>query len=340
MRALDIEKEIKKGLKPGYIIMGDDEYLKRFAKESLLATIPKEERMFSYIPMDLEGANKTDIGSVIAAADTYSMFGANSMKMIDVQPFSRDLTKDEVKRLSEYFDNPSEDAFILFEGAEKAEDALVGLCEEINCNKCNDMDLYIFVDKRRAKMGYKMDSQLEKDLIKLCSNDFGRVVGELEKLMLFAYDTKEITREMLDLLVPANLDMQVYELTNELSKGENGKAIDILNKLLTRGEKPSGLLSILYTTYRRIFQIAISQAPDDVIATTLKMSSGALFMNRKLIQQNKNKDIKYVPKLKEAIKYLGSLEYDMKIFKITEDMALSLAMSYLISMQSGKNAKR
>ena len=99
MRALDIEKEIKKGLKPGYIIMGDDEYLKRFAKESLLATIPKEERMFSYIPMDLEGANKTDIGSVIAAADTYSMFGANSMKMIDVQPFSRDLTKDEVKRL-------------------------------------------------------------------------------------------------------------------------------------------------------------------------------------------------------------------------------------------------
>ena len=63
-------------------------------------------------------------------------------------------------------------------------------------------------------------------------------------------------------------------------------------------------------------------------------------MNRKLIQQNKNKDIKYVPKLKEAIKYLGSLEYDMKTFKITEDMALSLAMSYLISMQSGKNAKR
>ena len=340
MKALDIEKELKKGIKPGYVIIGDDEYLKRFVKESLLATIPQEERMFSYIPMDLEGANKTDVGSILAAAETYSMFGASSRKMIDVQPFSFQLSKAEIERLGEYFSSPSEDSFILFEGSEKSEDALLEFCEEINCSRCSDMELYIFVDKKRAKMGYKMDAQLEKDLIKLCSNDFGRVMGELDKLMLYAYDTKEITSEMLDLLVPANLDMQVYELTNALSKGENEQAIEILNKLLTRGERPGGLLSILSSTYRRIFQIAISQAPDNVIVSTLKMTSGALFMNRKIIQQNKSKDIRYIPKLKDAIKYLGSIEADMKSFKISEDMALSLAIDYLISMQSGVNAKR
>ena len=340
MRALELDKEIKKGIQPGYVITGDDEYLKRFAKESLLATIPKEERMFSYIPMELDGANRADVGSIVAAAETYSMFGSTQKKMIDVQPFSQSFSKSDENMLREYFSSPSEDSFILFEGADKAEAFLLDVCQEIDCSKCSDTELYIFVDKKRAKNGYKMDSQTEKELIKLCNNDFGRVVSELDKLMLYAYDTKEITPDLLDLLVPPNLDLQVYELTNVLSKGENDKAIQILNKLQKRGERSGALLSVLYSTYRRIFQVAISQAPDDVLINSLRMSSGALFMNRKLIQQNRNKDLKYIPKLKDAIKYLGELEYQMKSFQIGEDMALSLAMSYLISMQQKTNARR
>ena len=341
MRALDIDKEIKKGIQPGYIITGDDEYLKRFVKESLLATIPKDERLFSYVPIEL-GTTKDagGMGLVVAAAETYTMFGSSSKKMIDVQLFSRDLSEDEKKMLKEYFQSPSEDSFILFEGAEKAEDFLVGYCEEIDCKKGNDMELYLFVDKKRSRAGYKMDAQLEKDLIKLCSNDFGKVLGELEKLMLYALDSKEITKDMLDLLVPVNLDIQIYELTSALSKGDNASAIAILEKLQKRGERPSLLISILYSTYRKIFQIAISQVSDEQFLNIFKMSSNALYMNKKIIQQNKAKDPKYITKLKDAIKYIGKLEYDMKTFVITEDKALALAMSYLISMNTVANGKK
>ena len=337
MKALELEKDIKQGIKPGYIITGDDEYLKRFAKESLLATIPQEERMFSYIPIDLESAG---LGLIIASAETYSMLGSTSKKMIDVQPFTREFKLEEKKAIKEYFENPSEDSFILFEGAEKAEDYLVSLCEEIDCSKCSDFELYLFVDKKRAKAGYKMAPELEKQLVKLCSNDFGKIMGELEKLMLYALDTKEITADMLELLVPPNLDLQIYELTNALSKGDNASAIAILEKLQKKGERPLLLLTILYSTYRKIFQIANSILPDEMFQNIFKMNSNALYMNKKIIAQNKAKDPKYISKLKNAVKYLGELEYQAKAYVITEDKALGLAMGYLISMNTVENGKR
>lgn len=341
MRALELEKELKKGVQPGYIITGDDEYLKRFTKESLLATIPKEERLFSYIPIDIGNSEEGGgIGLIIASAETYSMFGATAKKMIDVQPFTREFQIEEKKMLKEYFESPSEDSFVLFEGADKAEDFLMSLCERIDCSKCSDMELYLFVDKKRAKAGYKMDSQDEKKLIKLCSNDFGKVMCELEKLMLYALETKEITTDMLDLLVPLNLDLQVFELTNALSSGENAVAINVLNKLIKKGEKPGGIFLMLLLTYKKIFQIAISQLPDERLQNIFNMTSGALYMNRKIIKQNLAKDPKYITKLKDAVKYLGELEYKYKSYVITDDKALDLAIEYLMAMNAVNNGKK
>ena len=155
MRALDLAKELKKGIAPGYVVIGDDEYLKRFVKESLLATIPKEERMFSYIPLDLNGQNKTTISSIISAAETYTMMlgGSSSKKMISIAPFDQDLSKTDKDLLKDYFANPAPDSFILFEGVDKAQDFLINVCEEVDCSKCNDTELYIFVDKKRAVQG-------------------------------------------------------------------------------------------------------------------------------------------------------------------------------------------
>ena len=344
MRALEIEKEIKKGtILPGYVITGDDEYLKRFVKESLLATIPKQERMFSYIPLDLTGPNKTDMGSVTAAAETYSMMfssGPVVKKMIDVQPFESALSKSDEKILKEYFSSPASDSFILFEGSQKNENFLTSICEEVDCSKCDDTELYIFIDKKRAKQQYQMDSQIIKELIKLCNNDFGRVATELEKLFMFEYDSKTITKESLKLLVPASMDMQMYELTNALSSGKNQEAIKILQALKKRGERSSAILGLLSSTYRRLFQIAISTSPDDVVMSAIKVSNSALMMNRKIVMQNRNKDkAGYIPKMKKAVEYLAKLEYMMKTYQVTEDKALDLAMAYLMTIQEANGRK-
>ena len=342
MRALDLAKELKKGCAPGYIITGDDEYLKRFVKESLLATIPKEERMFSYIPMDLNGQNKAAVSSILSAAETYTMMlGAGaSKKMISVAPFDQDLSKTDRDLLKDYFANPAPDSFILFEGADKAQDFLVDIVEVIDCSKCSDTELYIFIDKKRAALGYKMDAQVIKELISLCGNDFGNILTEFEKLSMYAYDTKEITKDMLSLLVPPNLDVQVFELTNALSKGETHKALEILDKLKIADVEPRTIFSALCSTYRRLFQIARAKSSDEVILNALKISNGALFMNRKVITQNRASNLQYIPQLKDAIKFLSTLEGEMKSFVIEEDKALELAISYLIKMQGNKNGHK
>ncbi len=335
MRALEITRELKKGCLPGYIITGEDEYLKRFVKESLLATIPKEERMFSYIPMELAGPNKADVGSIVAAAETYTMMlgGSSSKKMIDILPFDTALTKSDEAILKSYFENPAPDSFILFEGASKAENFLINCCEIVDCSKCNDTELYIYVDKKRAANKYNMDQACIKKLISLCNNDFGRIDTELEKLFMYTYETKNITNDVIDLLVIPTIDNQVFELTNAISTKNNEKAMEILNNLMSKGARSSSILSALSSTYRRLFQVGIATTPDDVTMSALRLSSGALYMNRKIVTQNRNKDKAYIQKLKKIVEYLLDLEYKFKSYTLTEDKALDLAMSYLMNIQ-------
>ena len=342
MRALDLAKELKKGCAPGYIITGDDEYLKRFVKESLLATIPKEERMFSYIPMDLTGQFKATVASILSAAETYTMMlgGGASKKMISIAPFTQDLSKTDRDMLKEYFANPAPDSFILFEGAEQAQDFLTDIVEEIDCSKCTDTELYIFLDKKRSALGYKMEAQVIKELIAICANDFGKIMTEFEKLSMYAYDSKEITKDMVISLVPTNLDVQIFELSNALSKGEGTKALEILERLRIADVRGRVIVSSLCSTYRKLFQIARAKSSDEVILNALKISSGALFMNRKVITQNRAANPQYIPQLKDAIKFLSNLEGEMKSYTIDEDKALELAVSYLIKMQGNKNGRK
>ena len=63
-------------------------------------------------------------------------------------------------------------------------------------------------------------------------------------------------------------------------------------------------------------------------------------MNRKIINQNRAKDLQYIPKLKDAIKYLSKLEGQLKRFEIDDNKALDLAISYLIKMQETKNGRK
>ena len=145
---------------------------------------------------------------------------------------------------------------------------------------------------------------------------------------------------MLTLLVPTNVDIQVFELTNALSSGDSTKGLDILNKLKMRDVEERVIFTSLCSTYRRLFQIARAKSSDEVILNALKISNGALFMNRKIINQNRAKDLQYIPKLKDAIKYLSKLEGQLKSFEIDENKALDLAVSYLIKMQETKNGRK
>ena len=63
-------------------------------------------------------------------------------------------------------------------------------------------------------------------------------------------------------------------------------------------------------------------------------------MNRKIVNQNRAKDPQYIPKLKDIIKYLSTLEGQMKSFIIDEETALELAVSYLIKMQGKANGRK
>ena len=63
-------------------------------------------------------------------------------------------------------------------------------------------------------------------------------MGELQKLYLYALETKTITRGAVQELVPKSLEHNVFDLTNEVLSGNSEKAVQLYEDLLYKEKKP------------------------------------------------------------------------------------------------------
>lgn len=82
-------------------------------------------------------------------------------------------------------------------------------------------------------------------------------MGELQKLYLYALETKAITRGAVQELVPKSLEHNVFDLTNEVLSGNSEKAVQLYEDLLLQGEETIKLNAILLNQIRLFLQTKI-----------------------------------------------------------------------------------
>ena len=82
-------------------------------------------------------------------------------------------------------------------------------------------------------------------------------MGELQKLYLYALETKTITRGAVQELVPKSLEHNVFDLTNEVLSGNSEKAVQLYEDLLLQGEETIKLNAILLNQIRLFLQTKI-----------------------------------------------------------------------------------
>lgn len=327
MKALECRSQIKNNTAHSYILAGDDESLKSFVKDYLISLVPQEERAFacSYININ----TSKDVNEIITTADAY-VFGVNQ-KLVIVAPISYKLTKDDIKKLEKYFDLPAENTIILFEGVADNITALSKYCEVVECNKATQEELSIYISKILKAKEYTMNPYDIREFIKYCNFDFGKIRNELKKLMLYKIEEKSILKQDFEMLTAPDIELTVFNLTNELNRKNFQSAINTLNKLKSSNSSDRMsrvIFKALQKSYVRLFAIATAKVSDDVISSTLSLSLPAIGVNRRINSENKDK--KYVFRLKAIVEYLAYLEGQFNMFYVTEDDALDLAINKII----------
>ena len=121
-------------------------------------------------------------------------------------------------------------------------------------------------------------------------------------------------------MVTADSEYKVYEFTEHVAARRNADAYRVLHELLGKNESKQKIFVALYSHFRRLLHVSLSQQSDGEVAKTLGVKEYAVKMARRQAQKFTKKA------LKSAVDRLTELDVAFKTGKTTLDHALLLAV--------------
>ena len=226
-----------------------------------------------------------------------------------------------------YLSNPNPDVFLMILLPELLKDSSIlgqALFKYAFIEKIKDMekkDYPDFIKNMFRKYQYQITDDAVEQLLDRTNLDFNLINQEAEKLMLFAYDTKEINEKAVLLLVSRNLEENIFELTNALLSKNLTRTIEIFYDLIARNEDPLRILNNIVGKVRELMhtKLLIDKGyRQDMIAEHFHIKSGRAYYLVKNAQS-----IEF-SQLENHLKKLSKLDYDITSGKIDKKIGLEL----------------
>ncbi|HRX45123.1 MAG TPA: DNA polymerase III subunit delta [Acholeplasmataceae bacterium] len=226
-----------------------------------------------------------------------------------------------------YFEKPNPDVVVIVVMNELLpESSALGaaLFKFAFIEKVKEMDKKEYPDFIRnmfKKYSYTISDDAIEALLERTNLDFNLINQEAEKLMLFAYETKEINERAVLLLVSRNLEENIFELTNALLSKNQAKTIEIFYDLIARNEDPLRILNNIVSKVRELMHTKLlldKGYRQDQIAEHFHIKSGRAYY---LV---KNAQAIPFAQLENHLKKLSKLDYDIKSGKIDKKLGLEL----------------
>lgn len=256
---------------------------------------------------DLDTYNFLCNKKIIIASNAYFLGGEKPKNAVE-----HDLTK-----LEKYIKNPSNDNILII-SCEKLDNRkkIVDLISKNS--KVIDMNLNLNTFVKNNLEDFKMSDQDIDFLIDYICGDTSRCAKELEKLKLYKYDEKQITREDIINIVTKTIDDNVFTLADSIIKKDKKTAIEIYQEMVLHNQKASDIIPLVSSKFRLMYQVKILSKTmylDDDIAKTLGMKKYPVQLAREVAMKYQDKEIL------KCLDKLAELDYNIKTNNIYEKTA-------------------
>lgn len=265
-------------LRPGYVFAGDEVFLlERCRKAILKALVPPEMRDFCLTELDL---GDTKIFEALDLAQTPSLMAPFQVMFVrNVKTlYTRGAKKDEFAAIEAYFRSPNPQALILFVADhihipsdarrmgmddknryERLRETLGEWCGMVELARVDEADALRWLNAEAKQREVQIDSDAARELVDALGSDMMLVAGELEKLVLYVGEKRQITLGDVETMVLAAKQRSLYELTDAISAKDKARALALLHGLLNAsdgGEDSAiGHLYMLARTFRQMLVI-------------------------------------------------------------------------------------
>ena len=272
-----------------------------------------------------------NVEDIVNEAETISMFSDTKLLIIDCTCYLSDKKEvGNIKLLEDYFDNYNSSSYMLFvsEGnidSKKKLVKLIGSKGIVKKVELNEDYLCDYVIKYLDGNGYEMNKLLATYLINRCGNNIDNLTNELDKLMLYKNDNKEITKDDINLITIENMDDSIFDLVGAIIKKDTNKAIKLYHDFLLEGMDASQIVNMLASQIRLLFQVKrlYNQGKsNDEIAKILEFKSAyrVKYLLSDSYYYTEDDLLKYLSKLAE-------IDHDIKFSLIDGNTAIELLIA-------------
>ena len=303
-----------------YLLVGDDEERKARGVEKLRGGRSVE----AY------DASETNPEVVVSACNSYSLFGEGPFVLV------RNLDAWNAAQkavIVDYLENPSPEADLVLLGRKLgARERLLAAVKR--SGEVHDFEqptgkaLVQWVVGHAKRLGLDLPDDVAGNLIDRCSGDKMRLASETEKLALYVGEGRA-TGEDVEALCPPDVQSNIFAFVDSLAAGERGKALRLLEALISTGEPP---LRLTYMIRRQFALVARARALSERGASQREVASELRvppFVARKLVEQARGlgeeeleRALALVLDLERGLKGgsdLGDeLQVELAVFKLSE----------------------
>jgi len=263
-------------LKPAYVFVGDEAFFRKRCRDAILEhLVAPEFRDFSVFEFDL---GETSLTEVLDRARTpslmapFQVFFVRGVKVL----FGRGSNEEKIGAIEAYCKNPNPDALLVFvadhisipadarrmemtdkDRYQKIREDLGPFCGIVELARVEEGEAVRWIGEYCATRGVKIDADGARELTDALGANMMMVSNELEKLILYAGEKKQITLGDVETMVLAAKQRSLYELTDAISAKDRVRALEVLDALLSTGEGEEAAIGHLYMLAKTFRQMLV-----------------------------------------------------------------------------------
>ena len=293
-----------------------------FLINEYLEKIKGERQIENIIKYNLE---ETTLIDIIEDALYIDLFNNDKMIIVYNSYFLNDLSMDTTI-LEDYFNHKNEKTLLFFiSDKEKLDERkkIVKLFKNENkikqFNKLEEKTLEEKIKEKLKSQNFEIDFLALKELINRCKNNYQDILNEINKLILYKDNEKNITIEDVKKVVSKPLEDNIFKLLGAITENNKKQIFDIYEDILNTGEDPIKILVMVANEFRLIYEVKIMNNLNE------QELSNIMKIHPYRIKKAKEKTYSYTKeKLEIILNKLSDLDYNIKSGNVDKYAGLEL----------------
>lgn len=250
----ELDRSLKSGkVSPLYLLHGCETFLRDEAAQAIsdVALSGTLLREFNESTYSLLSSSPLE---AIATAEQLPMM--SERRVVRIKDFAklRDADEEVVIR---YVQRPVEQSVVIFladdlDKRKKLTKALLSEATVVEFAAVKDAEAKSWARTRLKWQKINASERVLTEIIALVGTDLQTLATELDKLGAAAFETKDITLEMVDQLIGRSRELSNFDLGDQLIAGDRERALSTLHRLLEDDVPPVMLVGLIAGNYHRL----------------------------------------------------------------------------------------